>query len=209
MELIYLFLKGLGIGLAVAAPVGPVGVLCIRRAVSDGRLAAISSGLGAALADAFYGGVAAFGLTAVSAFLVEYQKVASAVGGVFLLWLAWRILRSGGEGGGTRLGSGIRSNWSAFMTTFALTMTNPATVLSFAAIFAGIGFVGTGGGGAGAILLVSGVFLGSTLWWLFLAFAATALQKRLGDRFSILVNATSAAIIGLFGVAALVSLLFQ
>lgn len=205
-DLILLFLKGLGLGIAVAAPVGPVGALCIRRAVHVGRASAIISGMGAAVADAFYGAVAAFGLTAISAFLIQYQNPAAVIGGVFLIYLAVKILRSAGDSSASANQDLSGSLWSGFLTTFLLTIVNPATILSFVAIFAGIGFINTGGNPVSAVSLVSGVFLGSALWWVFLAFLAIDLQKRLGPRFTSLVNFISAAIIGLFGLVALASL---
>ena len=100
-ELMTLFVKGLGIGLAMAAPVGPVGALCIRKAINAGKTAAILSGMGAATADTFYGAVAAFGLTVVSGFLVQYQQPATAVGGIFLLWLAWKFVTSANRNAAT------------------------------------------------------------------------------------------------------------
>lgn len=206
-ELLTLFVKGLGLGIAVAAPVGPVGALCIRRAVTVGRIPAIISGLGAAVADAFYGSVAAFGLTAVSAFLIQYQEPASLVGGVFLLWLAVKLALSARNSAAIIKADMAVSNWKGFLTTFALTIVNPATILTFAAIFAGIGFIQTGGDNEAALSLVVGVFLGSALWWVILAFLATDLQKRLGNRFTSIVNIASAIIIGLFGLFALASLL--
>ncbi len=207
LELFPLFLKGLGLGVAVAAPVGPVGALCIRRAVNDGKLAAITSGFGAAVADAFYGSVAAFGLTAISAFMIQYKDPAALFGGLFLLFLAYRIGRVARTPSSSQKVEASKSLWKGFLTTFLLTMTNPTTILSFVAIFAGIGFIDTGGGGSPAITLVGGVFLGSAVWWVVLAYLATGLQRKLGNRFASIVNIASAVIIGLFGMIALASLL--
>lgn len=206
LELFPLFLKGLGLGVAVAAPVGPVGALCIRRAVKDGKLAAITSGLGAAVADAFYGAVAAFGLTAISTFMIQYKDPAALFGGLFLLFLAYRIGKTARKPSSGQKVEARKSLWKGFLTTFLLTITNPTTILSFVAIFAGIGFINTGGGGSPAVTLVGGVFLGSAVWWVILAFLATSLQKKLGNRFASIVNIASSVIIGLFGLVALASL---
>lgn len=208
IELAFLFAKGIGIGVAMAAPVGPVGALCIRKAITTGKSSAILSGMGAATADAFYGAVAAFGLTAVSSILIQYQAPATLIGGLFLLWLSYTFLKNArivtaSAASGT---ISVSSLWSGYFSTFLMTITNPATILSFLAIFAGIGFVGASGFFS-ALLLVAGVFLGSTLWWIILAYLATELQKRMGPRFITVVNITSAVIIGLFGIAALGSLL--
>lgn len=207
MELPLLFAKGLGIGLALAAPVGPVGAMCIRKAITVGRMSSVTSGLGAATADAFYGAIAAFGLTAVSSYLVQYQTPATFVGGLFLLWLSYKFLssaRQNASAGGALAPTGL---WSGYLTTFLMTITNPATILSFLAIFAGIGFVGASDPMA-SVTLVVGVFLGSALWWVILAFLTVELQKRIGGRFATFANIASSLIIGLFGIVALVSLLF-
>ena len=164
METLAFFLKGFVIGLSVAAPVGPIGLLCIQRTLNGGMRFGFVSGLGAATADAAYGAVAGFGLSAVSTFLVDQAGWARLIGGVFLLYLAARIVlvtpahdKSGRDGG---------SMASAFTSVFALTLTNPTTILSFAAIFAGLGLVETGGDYRLAAILVFGVFLGSAAWWL-------------------------------------------
>jgi len=210
-ELFILFVKSIGIGLAIAAPVGPVGVLCMRRAVSMGRLSAVTTGLGAATADALYASITAFGLTAIADLLLQYQTPAALVGGVFLIFLAVRIAQMAFSGKPVTSDMVVsnRSYLTGYISTFFLTMTNPATILSFAAIFAGIGFLQNLDQAYSATILVSGVFLGSALWWVILANIATALKKRLGSRFERYVNFASALVIGLFGVAALGSLAFR
>jgi threonine/homoserine/homoserine lactone efflux protein len=152
--------RGIVLGLAVAAPVGPIGVLCIRRSLAEGRTVGFVVGLGAATADAAYGAMAGFGLTVVSAFLVDRQAWLRLMGGAFLIYLGLRTLlarpaeRAAGGGGGL-LG--------AYASTFFLTLTNPTTILSFAAIFAGVG-VGAKADASSVVLLVGGVFAGSALW---------------------------------------------
>lgn len=167
MELFGTLLRGGVIGLAIAAPVGPIGLLCIRRTISDGRLAGLVSGLGAATADALYGGVAAFGLTSISEVLAERAFLLRIIGGVFLIYLGVRtFLKPPPEHGEEIPPPGNLA--LMYASTFLLTMTNPTTILSFAAVFAGLGLNGTAGL-AGASTLVMGVFLGSALWWLFLS----------------------------------------
>ncbi len=210
-ELVILFAKSVGIGVAIAAPVGPVGVLCMRRAVSSGRLSAITTGLGAATADAVYASITAFGLTAVADLLLEFKTPAAAIGGVFLIFLGLRITQSAMSGVEVSVAAsvGTKNLLTGYFSTFLLTMTNPATILSFAAIFAGIGFLQNLSDKYSAVLLVGGVFLGSTIWWIILANLATELKKRLGAKFERYVNFLSAIIIGLFGVLALGSLLLD
>ena len=198
-----LFFRGLLIGLAIAAPVGPIGVLCIRRTLRDGRVAGFVSGLGAATADGLYGAVAAFGLTAVSGVLVRNQTPLRIVGGLFLVGLGARILLTA-----TRLPEDpetkTKSLLAGYATTFGLTVTNPLTILSFAAVFTGLGLVPRRTAGAG--LLVAGVFLGSALWWLILSGIAGALRRRTTDRAMVWINRTSGTVIATFGVLALASL---
>jgi threonine/homoserine/homoserine lactone efflux protein len=161
------FLKGIAIGFAIAAPVGPIGVLCIRRTFADGRAAGFATGLGAATADAMYGAVAGFGLTAISGFLLGWQTEFQFVGGLFLLALGIKTFLAKPSTASARMeGTGLAAAW---LTTTILTLANPATILSFTAVFAGAGLgqQAYGGGEAGA--LVAGVFLGSAAWWLLLS----------------------------------------
>jgi threonine/homoserine/homoserine lactone efflux protein len=161
------FLKGLLIGFAIAAPVGPIGVLCIRRTFAEGRAAGFATGLGAATADAFYGAVAGFGLTAVSAFLLGFQSELRLGGGVFLCALGLKTFLSRPAAAGARMqGRGLAQ---AYATTVVLTLTNPATILSFIAVFAGAGLGQQRAGTAEALAIVTGVFLGSAAWWLALS----------------------------------------
>ncbi len=205
MEYGVFFLKGLLIGVSVAAPVGPIGFLCIQRTLSRGMRYGFVSGLGAAAADAAYGAVAGFGLSAISAFMVAQADWARLVGGIFLLYLAGRIaLTPPSENGSGPRNGGL---FVAFTSVFALTLTNPTTILSFAAIFAGLGLVETGGDYGLAGVLVVGVFLGSAVWWLFLSGVSETLHRRVGQTFLAWVNRVSALVIAGFGVWALAGLL--
>lgn len=199
-----LLLRGLVLGFAIAAPVGPVGVLVIRRSLADGRAAGFSSGLGAATADALYGAIAGFGLTLVSAFLVEQQGWLRLVGGAFLCYLGAKTLlaRPADEAAAAGRSKG-GSLPGAYASTFFLTLTNPMTILSFAAIFAGMGAGAGSEGGASAALLVAGVFLGSASWWLLLSVGAGLLRGRVGARGMRVVNVVSGTLILAFGATAL------
>lgn len=199
-----LLLRGLALGFSIAAPVGPIGVLCIRRTLAEGRATGFVSGLGAATADATYGAVAAFGLTFVSSLLIGQQAWLRLIGGLFLLYLGGRtLLTSPASRGAVASGSGLAG---AYASTLFLTLTNPLTILSFAAIFAGLGVVGAEGGYRDAGLLVLGVFLGSALWWLLLSWGVSLLRARVDARRLRWVNRFSGALIAAFGVVALLSL---
>ncbi len=203
-----LFWQGLIFGLAIAAPVGPIGVLTIRRTLVGGLLVGLLSGLGAATADAFYGSVAALGLTAVSTFLIEQQLWLRLFGGLFLVYLGLRAMRQPAMANG--LADAPQSDMgylAAYTSTFLLTLSNPVTILSFTAVFAGFG-LGSQASGAGAGLqLVAGVFLGSALWWLTLCGVVTAVRARLSPTILRLINLASGLILAGFGLALLISLL--
>src|SRR5436853_4423266 len=149
-----LFLRGLVVGLAIAAPVGPIGVLCIRRTLADGRLAGLATGLGAATVDAFYGGIAAFGVTAISSLLLRQQVWIRLIGGLFLCYLGVKTIvaapaeRAAATAGPTPL--------RAYISAVALTLANPPPILSFAAIFAGLGVRTTRRGPLATFLLLVG-----------------------------------------------------
>lgn len=166
----------MAVGLAIAAPVGPIGLLCIRRSIEQGRAAGLVTGLGAASADAAYGAIAAFGLTAISNLLVAQQFWLQLVGGVFLAYLGIRTALA--EPATQPEQTAVRGLFGAYAAAVLLTLTNPMTIMSFAAVFAGLGLQGGAGAGA-AIALVSGVFLGSALWWLLLSGGAALLRARL------------------------------
>lgn len=182
-----LLVKGMVIGFAIAAPVGPIGLLCIRRTLSGGRLAGFISGLGAAMADTVYGFVAAFGLTLVSDFLIEHVRAFSLVGGVFLLYVGIAEWRSRPLDPSAIPANDPLGLMGHFTSTFFLTLANPMTILSFVAILAGLGVVGAEGevGGqernyAGLTEIVVGVFVGSAGWWLILSGGVGYLRHRIG-----------------------------
>jgi threonine/homoserine/homoserine lactone efflux protein len=199
-----LFVRGVLLGFTIAAAVGPISLLCIRRTLAEGRLVGIVSGLGVATADATYGAVAAFGLTAVTDLLVDWRRALGLVGGVFLLWLAWRTFRSvPGEAASAGDGGRRRGLPGAYLSTLGLTLTNPMTILSFAALFVGLGV--TGGDAAGATLLTLGVFAGSAAWWVVLVAAVGAFRSRLTPTGLRRVNIVSGLVIGAFGIVAIAS----
>lgn len=196
--------RGVILGFSIAAPVGPIGVLCIRRTLAEGRGVGLATGLGAAVADGIYGAVAAFGLSWVTDALIGHQSWIRLVGGLFLLYLGvTSFVSKPAERAAEARGAGLGG---AFASTFLLTLANPMTILSFVAVFAGLGVVSGMGGARSAAALVVGVVLGSALWWLGLS----ALVDRLRSRFDAgglrWVNRISGAVIAGFGVVALFSL---
>jgi threonine/homoserine/homoserine lactone efflux protein len=199
-----LFWKGLLIGLAIAAPVGPIGVLCIRRTLADGRLAGLVVGMGAATADAFYGAVAALGISAVSSRLVAQQDLIRIGGGALLIWLGWRSLRAAPAAAAARVqGRGLLA---IYASSLVLTLTNPATILFYVAIFAGIGMAEVADDRAAALVLVLGVFLGSASWWLFLSTTVSVVRRAVTPPRQVWINRISGVILIGFGAVAVVSL---
>ncbi len=204
-----MFLKGLILGFSIAAPVGPIGLLCIQRTLARGRQHGFVSGLGAATADAFYGLVAALGLGAITSFLLGLQFWLQLGGGLFLVWLGARsVLRECHVIRDTSAASfpgkchvlrdtspevpagkshtvddksqGSSGLLRDYVSVLLLTLANPATILSFFAVFAGLG-IGAADGTGAAVWLVAGVFLGSAFWWLLLSFIAGLLRGHLND----------------------------
>jgi len=198
-----LFIKGFVIGFSIAAPVGPIGILCIQRTLSGGNIQGLATGLGAATADALYGFIAAFGLTFISNFLVDQSIWFRIIGGLFLCYLGIRaFLRKSQE----RTVSVVNSTiLSAYGTTFFLTLTNPMTILFFAGIFAGLGIVSESTQYASAGLMVVGVFSGSGAWWLLLSGATGIFRNKISEGKFALVNKISGIVIVTFGVIALIS----
>jgi threonine/homoserine/homoserine lactone efflux protein len=198
-------LKGLLIGFSIAAPVGPIGVLCIQRTLDRGRIYGFVTGLGAATADGFYGFIAGFGLTIISSFLVAQQQWIRLIGGIFLVYLGLRTLLSRPATKAATIKE--RNLLSAYASTVFLTLTNPTTILSFAAVFAGIGLGGATRDYLSAAILVCGVFLGSALWWFILSGGVNLFRKKFNTQGLRWVNRISGLIILGFGLLALGSLL--
>lgn len=201
---IYLLIQGMLIGLVVAVPVGPLGLLCISRALMLGPACGLFSGLGVATADALAAGIAALGITLVSGFLATHQILLRLVGGVFLCFLGYKIYRT--EAVGLEPTKNINGLLGAYVTTFLLTASNPVTVLSFVAIYAGWHVPSLQGHYMAAATLTLGVFSGSALWWVGLFIGLTTFHERINLRFLFLVHRVSGAVIAILGVAVLLSL---
>jgi threonine/homoserine/homoserine lactone efflux protein len=200
-----LFGRGLILGFSIAAVVGPIAVLCLRRTLASGFLIGFASGLGAATADATYAAVAGFGISAIAGALVDQRLWLRLIGGLFLVYLAVRTLcaapaRTAAEAGPT---SSLHV-LGAYSSTLALTLSNPMTILSFGAIFAGVGLGSLGTSSpADALALVVGVFAGSAAWWLVLATMVARLRTVFTARRLRAVNIGSGLLILAFGVQSL------
>ena len=183
-----ILLKGFAFGFLLAATVGPMWVLCLRRTLASGALVGLASGMGIAAADGLYGAVAAFGLTAISGFLLAHSFWIGLAGSTFLVYLGVKTLMAEPKIVETEEKSISLS--AALLSTLGLTLTNPPTLLAFAAIFAGLGLASSADYGAAA-LVVAGVFAGSAAWWVVLVLAAGKLRRRLGPRLFRTINVVS------------------
>lgn len=198
------FFRGVFVGAAIAVPVGPVNLLTIRRTLAHGRACGLATGVGAALADSFYGAVAAFGLTLISSFLLSNQIALRLCGGVFLVVMGARAFRS-------RVSLQLASNErpgvvQAAFSSFLVTLSNPVTLLAFGAVFGAVGVVDPDLGRLDATLLVWGVFAGSMLWWIFLTAVVGSVRARASAHLLERMSQVSGLLIAIFGVAVLATL---
>jgi threonine/homoserine/homoserine lactone efflux protein len=195
-----MLLRAIVLGFSIAAPVGPIGVLCIRRTLAHGRHIGFVSGLGAATADGVFALMGGLGMTAVSAVLIEQQLQLQWVGGAFLCFLGMRTFVAEPATQGTQAAD-TPSLWRAYGSTLALTFTNPATILMFVGLFAGMNEIASGSVAGFAF----GIFAGSALWWLLLAAIAGLLRRSLSPRAMQWINRISGGIIFAFGTAAIIT----
>lgn len=208
MEPLTIFLKGAGIGVAIAAPVGPVGVLCLRRALAQGWLVGMVSGLGAATADALYGVVAALGMSWISQLLLGHQSWLGLFGGGFICFLGYKTFLARPTYQQER--AGVADIVQAWGSTFLLTLTNPLTIIAFVTIFAGLGLgQETSRSGYLTGMLVVGVFAGSVLWWAVLATLAGFARKGVNLRMVIWINRGTGVLLMIMGLGLLVKVIWE
>lgn len=199
-------IKGLILGFTMALAIGPIAILCINRGLARGFWSGFISGLGAASADAVYGAVAAFGLTFISSFLVEQKIWLQVIGIAFLIYLGVNIFISNPQEKNLEK-SQSNNLFSNYLSIFFLTLTNPMTILSFTAVFAGLGLTEKAGDYGTASMLVLGFFLGSALLYLLLSVAVSFFRKKITANTLVLVNKISGLIIIGFAIVILTSLI--
>lgn len=196
------FLQGIALGFAIAAPVGPIAILCIRHTLARGWQLGLVAGLGAATADAVYGCMAGLGLTLVSPFLIDQQSWLRLIGGAFLCYLGVKTFTSPPAKAAVNIaGTNLAS---VYGTTFVLTLANPATILSFAAVFTSLG-AASPANAVTAMVLVMGVFAGSACWWLLLSGSIAIVRRHFTPLALLWINRLSGAVILTFGLLALAS----
>jgi threonine/homoserine/homoserine lactone efflux protein len=203
---ISILLKGLIAGITIAVPVGPINIICIQRTLNDGRWKGFASGLGAALADTVYGFIAGFGLTLVSTFIFDNLPVVKLVGGIVILLLGLKMVLAKPKIMRKNPVIDTKSLWRAFTSTFLITLTNPLTIMVFLGIFAGLDLGEHGGSLESSLTLISGVFLGSMLWWLFLSYMINHIRHKFNPRIMLTLNRVSGSVILVFGIIILVTI---
>lgn len=201
MDSLGIIFKGLVLGFSIAAPVGPIGVLCIRRTLDKGFRSGVASGLGAASADAIYGTIAAAGLTLVADFLAQQEMWLGLLGGAFLLYLGLKTFFSKSKAETAEVEDSLNNGLGKdYFSTFLLTLSNPMTIFSFIAIFSGFSAHSGTVYQFSAFLLVLGVFCGSALWWLTLSTLVNVLRQKLDQRIIFYINKAAAVLIIAFAV---------
>jgi threonine/homoserine/homoserine lactone efflux protein len=202
-----IFFKGFGIGFGIAAAVGPISLLCIRSTLTQGQLAGLAIGLGAALADAAYSLIAAFGLTIVSDILLSHQDLLRFFGGLFLIYLGLKSFFAKTELKPATLEK--KGLLNTVIGTFFLTMANPLTICMFLAIFTGLGFNDENTNYAAASLLVFSVFTGAITWWTILTSFLKLFHAKMNQRVLSIINMCSGGLIAALGALSILSLLIK
>lgn len=205
--MLLLFVKGLILGVSVAIPIGPIGLLCIDRTINKHFWSGLYSGLGAATADTLYGLVAALGITFVSNLIITEESYFQLIGGILLILLGIKSFRLKPRKT-VPYEMNSKNHMKDFLSAFILTITNPGTVIFFMAVFSGMGLTHASGDIGYAAILVSGIFIGSMIWWLILSGTASFLKPKINDKFLTGLNHLSSTAIILFGIIILISLLF-
>ena len=201
---VYLLIEGVLIGLMVAVPVGPLGLLCINRALTMGPLYGLVSGIGVASADALAAGIVALGISLISGFLLDHQILLRLVGGVLLCCLGVKIYKTKPKQEPPP--NNVNGLFGAYVTTFLLTLSNPVTILSFIAIYAGWGVASLSGHYVAAAVLTLGVFTGSAFWWIALFVGLTMFRHKFTIEVVCWIHRISGAMIAGAGFIVLLSL---
>ena len=210
-EPIYLGIEGAVIGFLIALPIGPAGILCIQRAISYGAIAGYATGIGAALGDAVFGGMAAFGLSYVAEFIARYEVWIRGVGGVLLVWMGWSYYRHRPRTIGDPVAADRAHPYLTYLhylnSAFFITIFNPLTVMAFGAVFAGRGLSNVGNDLIAASILIAGVLVGALAWWASLVLISSAARVWFVGGGLIWLNRISGAALGGFGLLAVMSVM--
>lgn len=199
-----LLLKSMLIGLAIAAPVGPMAVLCVNRVLNQGVASGVSTGFGIATADAMFGCIAGFGLSVISGFLISHQLYIRWIGGVLLILMGVKLLLKAKPIDILSAKSRGKNHLGNYFYAIVLTLTNPITLMAVIAIFAGLGIGSTYTDYYHAVIVIIGMFCGSLIWWLALTLFVRMMHHRISPQAMLWINRFSGVIITIFGILALV-----
>jgi threonine/homoserine/homoserine lactone efflux protein len=207
LSLVGLIGSGVVMGLIAAVPIGPVNLICIRRSFAFGPVNGFVSGLGAALGDGVFAAITGFGLTWIAQLIEGYATFIELIGGAMMVWMGWRTFLSPPVNRVEEGPDGSASLFRAIISTFALTVTNPVTLLSFGVMFAGLGGLAGGAGSFNdASLVVAGVVAGSTIWWLALTTLIGLFHARIDEKAMRIINRGCGVLVMGCGLAVLIHL---
>jgi threonine/homoserine/homoserine lactone efflux protein len=200
-------------GLIAAVPIGPVNLICIRRSFAFGPVNGFMSGLGAALGDGVFAAITFFGLTWIAQLIQSYDSIIEIVGGALLVWFGAHTVMSpvvGKVEDGDKNDTGASNLVRAMVSTFVLTITNPATLIAFASMFASFhALIGGANSYVDAGFVVAGVVGGSAGWWLCLTSVIGIFHTRITDRTVRIINRGSGMLVAIFGLAVLIHVVMK
>lgn len=203
-----IIIKGISIGIAVSAPLGPIGVLCIQRTMNKGFMSGFISGAGAAAADIVYAIIAGFSITLIKDFLLDNQMPIRIIGGLFLIFIGVKIFMSNPAKQIRKLRAKGNRYFTDFATSFLVTVSNPITIIAFGALFAGFNTVEQGTGTVDIIALIISVFIGALVWWLCLITIVSIFRKKIRLRNLLWINRITGALIVAFAIFVAISAFF-
>ncbi len=207
MDILFI-IKGLSIGIAVSAPLGPIAVLCIQRTMNKGFMSGLVSGLGAATADIIYAIIAGFGITLIKDFLINNQMPIRIIGGLFLIFMGARIFFSNPAKQIRKLRTKGNRYFTDFVTSFLLTISNPITVLAFGALFAGFGTITENTITFNITILITSVFVGAIFWWISLIGIISIFRRKIRLRNLLWINRITGVLIVIFAISVFISAFF-
>ncbi|OPY35949.1 MAG: LysE type translocator [Methanoregula sp. PtaU1.Bin051] len=201
------FIQGVIIGIFLAAPVGPLALICIRRSINGGRMHGFVSGLGLATVDAFYAGIVASGLTLIAGLLLSWQAPLRAVAGIALAYIGYRIIRTPARSDPVEYHEHV-SYFRDYASAAALTLVNVFTIISIGIFLSGSGMVVSTASPAAGMIFAAGVFTGEVAWWLPVCSALSSASHRISPAGLSLVNRISGGVIVAAGIVMLLSVIF-
>ncbi len=204
-----LFLKGIGMGLLVSIPLGPVGIMCIQRTINRGLKSGVFSGLGAAAADLFYALIAGFGLSYIINFIEARQTIIQIIGAIIVVFVAFKIFYTNPAVQLRKHRNKKGNHFEEIVSTFIVTLSNPAVFFAFLAMFAAFNVINSQAGHLGTITAIAGIFVGSMLWWYVLSAMINHFRTKIRLKNLWWLNKIMGVIVFLCGILALANVVFH